>query len=88
MRKSSFDSNKFYNETISKHPEMSYFEGNNPERHINYWDFDNLTIAMRKIGFEATIPTYQGSSVAQPFFNLHVFDNTESHISFYADIIK
>ena len=88
MRKSSFDSNKFYNETISKHPEMSKFEGSNPERHINYWDFDNLTIVMREIGFEATIPTYQGSSVAQPFCNLHVFDNTESHISFYADIIK
>ena len=88
MRKSSFDSYKFYKESISNHPEMSRFEENNPERHINYCDFDNLTIVMREIGFEAIIPTYQGSSVAQPFCNLHVFDNTESHISFYADIIK
>jgi len=88
MRKSSFDSNKFYNETIGKHQEMSQFKESNPERHINYWDFDNLTIVMREIGFEATIPTYQGNSVAQPFCNLHVFDNTEPHFSFYADIIK
>lgn len=88
MRKSSFESHTFYKEIISKNPEMSTFDGNNPERHINYWDFDNLIDVMGEIGFEATIPTYQGCSVARPFCNLHVFDNTEPHVSFYADIIK
>ena len=88
LDKASFESNEFYNLLIKEHPTMASFDGNNPERHINYWDLDNLIEVMSKFGFELTIPTYQGSSVARPFCNLHVFDNTEPHIAFYADIIK
>lgn len=88
LDKASFKSNEFYKLLIKEHPEMTSFNGNNPERHINYWDLDNLIETMSKIGFELTIPTYQGSSVARPFCNLHVFDSTEPQISFYADIIK
>lgn len=88
LDKASFESNEFYKLITKEHPRMASFDGDNPERHINYWDLDNLIEVMPKFGFELTIPTYQGSSVARPFCNLHVFDNTEPHISFYADIIK
>lgn len=88
LRDVSFDSRAFYHSMIKTYPEMAEFDGKNPDRHVSYWDFDNLIEVMDKVGFEATIPTYQGSSVAMPFCNLHVFDNTEPHIAFYADIIK
>jgi SAM-dependent methyltransferase len=88
LRDASFDSSAFYNSLIKKYPKMVEFDGNNPERHVSYWDFENLVDVMDKVGFEATIPTYQCSSVARPFCNLHVFDTTEPRISFYADIIK
>jgi hypothetical protein len=88
LDKASFKSNEFYNLLIKEYPTMASFDGNNPERHINYWDFNNLIEVMSELGFESTIPSYQGSSVARPFCNLHVFDNTEPHLSLYADIIK
>ena len=88
LDKASFKSNEFYNLIVKEYPTMASFDGNNPERHINYWDFDNLIEVMSEFGFELTIPSYQGSSVARPFCNLHVFDNTEPQSSLYADIIK
>ena len=88
LDKASFKSNEFYNLLVKEHPTMASFDGNNPERHINYWDFDNLIEVISQFGFELTIPSYQGSSVARPFCNLHVFDNTEPQITFFADIIK
>jgi SAM-dependent methyltransferase len=88
LREASFESNTFYKILINKYPKMSLFDGNKPERHINYWDFDNLADVMCGAGFEATIPTYQGSSVASPFRNIHVFDTTEPHATIFADIIK
>ena len=33
LDESQFQSDTFYSKTISKHPGMSYFDGNNPERH-------------------------------------------------------
>jgi len=88
LDKTSFESKDFYNLLIKEHPTMAYFDGNNPERHINYWDFDNLIEVISEFGFKLTIPSYQGSSVVRPFCNLHVFDNTEPQIAIYADIIK
>lgn len=88
LREAAFESSTVYEVLIKKYPKMSLFDGNKPERHINYWDFDNLADVMCEAGFEATIPTYQASSVASPFCNLHVFDTTEPHATIYADIIK
>ena len=88
LHDTSFESHAFYDALINKYPEMADFDGNNPERYVSYWDLDNLVDIMHEAGFDATVPTYQGSSVASPFCNLHVFDNTEPHTSFYADIIK
>jgi len=88
LRDSSFDSHKFFNNIIKENPQFAEFDGGNPERHINYWDFDRLVEVMNHVGFDFTIPTYQGSSVAMPFRNLHVFDTTEPHIAFYADVVK
>tara|TARA_B100001063_G_scaffold183627_1_gene173239 strand:- start:308 stop:1234 length:927 start_codon:yes stop_codon:yes gene_type:complete len=88
LDKASFKSDEFYDIFIKENPKMASFENNNPGRHINYWDLDNLIEVMPKFGFELIIPTYQGGSIARPFCNLHVFDNSESHIAFFADIIK
>ena len=88
LQSSNFKSNSFYKKVISEYSQYGEFDGNNPERHINYWDFQELINSTSKIGFSFTLPTYQGSSVSSPFTNLHVFDTTEPHIAFYADIIK
>lgn len=82
------DSNKFFYNIIKKYSDFAEFKESNPERHINYWDFENLIRETSNIGFSYCIPCYQGTSVASPFTNLHVFDNTEPQISIYADIIK
>ena len=88
LDKSQYESHLFYNNVIEKYPEKAIFSGKDPERHINYWDFDHLIDVVTNIGFTCAIPTFQGSSIASPFTNLHVFDTTEPHISFYADIVK
>ena len=88
LQSSNFKSNSFYKKVISEYSQYGEFDGNNPERHINYWDFIELINTTSKIGFSFTLPTYHGSSVSSPFTNLHVFDTTEPHIAFYADIIK
>lgn len=88
IESSIFNSHEFYKELIQKHPQYGNFDGNNPDRHINYIDLKTLIDDGCRAGFSLTIPTYQGSSIASPFKNLHVFDNTESHISFYADLVK
>jgi SAM-dependent methyltransferase len=88
LDESQFQSDAFYSKTLAKYPEISLFDGNNHDRHINYWEFENLIEATKTIGFRCVVPTYQGSSLALPFTNLHVFDTTEPHISFYADIVK
>lgn len=83
-----FNGEAFYSEIVVEHPDMAKFDKNKPERHITYWDFNKLIETAQKIGFSSIIPTYQGSSVAKPFCNLHVFDTSEPHIAFYADIVK
>ena len=88
LRISRIESNEFFNEATKRYGAFAEFDGSNPERHINYWDFDNLIEVVADIGFSCCIPSYQGSSVALPFTNTHVFDNTEPQIAFYADIVK
>ena len=83
-----YESQLFYDITNKKYPKYVEFDENNPERHINYFDFENLKIIGNEIGYKYIIPSYQGSSVAMPFKNIHVFDNTESQCSFYAELIK
>ena len=86
--KTTQDSEKFFSHLIKMYNDFAEFKQSNPERHINYWDFQNLMTKTSKIGFSYCIPCYQGTSVSLPFTNLHVFDNTEPQISIYADIIK
>jgi predicted SAM-dependent methyltransferase len=71
-----------------KYKSSTEFDKNNPDRHISYWDIENLVNFTSNIGFSYCIPSFQGSSVAAPFSNNRVFDNTEPQISFYADIVK
>lgn len=78
----------FFEIIKKKYEKFTKFNEDSPERHINYWDFEKLINTTSKIGFSMCIPTYQGSSVALPFSNISVFDNTEPQISFYADIVK
>ena len=82
------DGSEFFSDLVTKYSDFGEFKKSNPERHINYWDSQNLMTKSSEIGFSYCIPCYQGNSVALPFANLHVFDNTEPQISIYADIIK
>jgi len=86
LRQALFESHAFYKESINRYPEMAAFDGSKPERHISYWDFDDLTNIACEAGFQTVVPNYQGGSVAPPFRNLHVFDSTEPHMSWYADL--
>lgn len=88
LKESKYKSSDFYKRAKKKYSHSTIFDGNNPERHINYWDFEKLIYISSIIGFGFVIPTYQCTSVALPFKNNHIFDNTESHASFYADIVK
>lgn len=88
LKSSQNDSNKFVKNLMQEHKSLFEFKASNPERHINYWDFETLINSVLNVGFKNCIPAYQGSSVVLPFSNLNVFDNTEPHIAFYADIIK
>lgn len=83
-----FDSELFFMHVSDRHPQYKVFDGRYPERHVNYIDFKVLMNFASKAGFSCVIPSYQGSSVADPFKNLHVFDTTEPHLAIYADIIK
>lgn len=82
------NSRSFYNSIKNKKKTFTRFDNFDPGRHITYWDFETLIDLIKELSFHYCIPFYQGSSVLAPYSNLSVFDNTESHISFYADIIK
>ncbi len=83
--KSKYNPNKISKE-ISKKIQIK-FNQNNPEYHLSYWD--NLIIFKnsKKIGFKKYMPTIGGASLAKPFLNQCVFDNTERNLSFYCELI-
>ncbi len=82
------DSRKLYNILKKKDKKLLKFDGNNSERHISYWDNEELIKFSKKIGFRLCIPVYQNTSCATPFSNINVFDITNPHISFYVELIK
>lgn len=82
------ESKRFFEIMKEKDKSASKFDGSNPERHITYWDFEGLMAIAEKIGFKFLAPVYPGASMAAPFTNINVFDNTEPHQSFYAEIVK
>ena len=84
--KSKAQAKHFYD--LAKNRVSVDFDGANPERHITFWDYELLIDVIQDIGFSLYIPVYQGSSVAAPFTNINVFDTTEPHIAFYAEILK
>ena len=88
LKLSNNDSRQFFELGKEKQKSFIKFDKNNPDRHISYWDYKNLENFTNDIGFRYLILFYQGSSTAAPFTNIRVFDNTEPHMSFYAEIIK
>lgn len=82
-----FDAGEFYRVAVERGVDVS-FSGASPERHISFWSYESLVSVASELGFRFVIPCYQGSSVAAPFRNTSVFDTTEPHISFYAELIK
>ena len=87
MEKCNYSSSSFYDECVS-YGVSNKFEESNPERHITYWDYKKLMEVGNRIGFSYCVPLYRGSTVALPFSNLCVFDNTEPHSSLYFEFIK
>ena len=60
----------------------------NPERHITYYSHEKLIDISKKLNFKFYTPLYKGSSLADPFKNLEVFDTTEPQWSIYGEFIK
>jgi len=83
-----FRAHDFFKTINEMYPHFTTFNENNPERHISYWDQEILITITKKIGFRYCIPMLQGASLARPFTNINVFDNTEPHTAIYADIMK
>ena len=54
----------------------------------SYRDYEEIINLAKEIGFTYSIPLNKASSVALPFTNTNVFDNTNPHLSFYIDVIK
>lgn len=87
MAESGFDPAKFHRRAVARGVDPR-FDPQNPERHITFWDHAKICSAALAAGFECYLPLYRGSSVAEPFTNLAVFDSTEPHISLYGECIK
>ena len=64
------------------------FDGINPESHIAYWSHDTLASLTKELGFKYYLPLYLGSTTANPFINIEVFDTTEPNISIYGEFIE
>lgn len=64
------------------------FKPSNPERHITFFDYEKLSKISGTLGYSCCLPLYRGASMASPFENITVFDNTEAHISLYVEFIK
>lgn len=84
---SKYSAKNFFSTAVSEGV-SNKFIGSNPERHICFWDYEELLSVSLELGFKFCMPFYQGSSIAKPFTNLNVFDNSEPHISFYAEFVK
>ncbi|MCD1599741.1 class I SAM-dependent methyltransferase [Rheinheimera aquimaris] len=87
MQLSDFDAEQYYHLAV-KAGISAIFSATDPGRHISYWDYHNVQRIAETLSFGACIPCYRGSSLAQPFLNLHVFDTTEPHISLYIELVK
>lgn len=87
MREDKFSPSRFVSNAISRGVSDS-FAKSNPERHISFWDYDNILSVCRDLEFSYVVPYYRGASSVEPFTNLNVFDTTEPHISFYVELIS
>ena len=85
---SQFSISDFVN-IISKEKKISLkFKQENPERHITYYSHDKLIDISKKFNFKFYAPLYKGSSFAEPFKNLDVFDTTEPQWSIYGEFVN
>lgn len=80
---------KNFIEIIRKEKNLSLkFKEESPERHITYYSHEKLIDISKKLNFQFYTPLYKGSSFAEPFKNLEVFDTTEPQWSIYGEFIK
>ena len=87
MERCNYSSSDFFDECVASGV-SNKFDGSNPDRHIAYWDYNALLEVGQYVGLSYSIPLYRGSSVAAPFTNLCVFDNTEPQVSLYFEFVK
>ena len=59
-----------------------------PQRHITYYSHEKMLKISNDLGFKFYAPLYKGSSFAEPFKNLEVFDTTEPQWSIYGELVK
>ena len=85
------DSNYHHETFIMRVKEMGIsdkFDGNNPESHISFWDYEKLKKYGVNIGYKCCLPFNMGSSTAAPFKNIEIFDSSEPQLSIYVELIK
>lgn len=85
---SNFSTQNFI-EILEKENNLSFkFKEENPERHITHYSHEKLITISKKLNFQHYTPLYKGSSFAEPFKNLEVFDTTEPQWSIYGEFVK
>lgn len=83
-----FKANQIFSAIQEFDPNYTLFNEGNPERHICFWGHETLIQATKKMGFRYCLPMLQGSSIAPPFTNINIFDNTEPHTAIFFDVVK
>lgn len=85
---SGFQTSIFVDNILKDFKYLGQFKKNNPGRHITYYSHEKLLKISKALRYNSYLPMYKGSSLAEPFKNIDVFDATESQWSIYGEFIK
>ena len=83
-----FSISKFVQEMSDEYKLSKKFIKEQPQRHITYYSHEKMLKISNDLGFKFYAPLYKGSSFAEPFKNLEVFDTTEPQWSIYGELVK
>ncbi len=83
-----FSISKFVQEISDEYKLSKTFIKEQPQRHITYYSHEKMLKISNDLGFKFYAPLHKGSSFAEPFKNLEVFDTTEPQWSIYGELVK
>ena len=85
LEEASFDILKFEDSLMR---ESSQGISADPSAHLSYWNAEHLVELGLHSKFSEALVLLRTQTMAEPFKNKLVFDNTESHISQYVELLK